>query len=114
LWNKAERSGCKLEKNALTTLLRPGNVMAFAVMALIYAVIFQLITSQPISEFGFGVPGLLKTYDKPIEAFGMGSISPEASFSLYAGLLVYSTQLMHCYFDSFIWKVRDKKVQVAL
>lgn len=114
LWNKTERSGGKLEENALTTLLKPGNITVFVIMALIYAVIFQLITSQPISEFGFGVPGLLKTYDKPIEAFGMGALSPEAGFSLYAGLLVYSTQLLHYYLDSFIWKVRDRKVQAAL
>jgi hypothetical protein len=44
----------------------------------------------------------------------MGALSVEAGYGLYAGLLIFSTQLLHYYFDSFIWKVRDKKVQASL
>ena len=95
-------------------MLHPGSVAMFIVLALMYAVVFQLIARQPLDEFGFGVVHITDAYQEPIKEFGMTAMSKAAGYSLFAGLLIYSTQLFHYYADSFIWKVRDKKVQAAL
>lgn len=112
LQHKSAREGQRSDLR--TRLLHPGNVSAFLVMALVYAVLFQLIARQPLDEFGFGVVNFTGAYDQPIPEFGMQVMTDEAGYHLYAGLIIYSTQLLHYYFDSFIWKVRDKKVQSAL
>jgi hypothetical protein len=98
----------------LRSLVQPRHFVAFALMCAFYALIFQLISRQPLAEFGFGAISFMSAYDTPIQEHGMQVLTQEASYELYAGLLIYSTQLLHYYVDSFIWKVRDRKVQAAL
>jgi len=98
----------------LQVLLQPRHVLAFVALSALYALFFQLIARQPLSEFGFGLNNFSEVYGTPIPEHGMQTMSEEASYHMYAGTIIYTTQLLHYYIDSFIWKVRDKKVQSAL
>lgn len=96
------------------SMFKPANISAFVILALGYTVAYKLIVQEPLSDFTFGAATFTRAYDQSIPAFGMGGLSPEQGYTLFATLVTYSVQLLHFYVDSFIWKVRDKQVQSAL
>jgi hypothetical protein len=110
--NREERTGT--ETRWLGGLLRPAHLTAFVIMAVAYTAAYKLIVQEPLSDFTFGAAAFTRTYDKSIPAFGMGGLSPEQGYTLFASLVTYAVQLVHFYVDSFIWKVRDKQTQKSL
>jgi hypothetical protein len=88
------------------------NVLNFATIGVAYALIFQLLLLRPLGEFGFGV-WTMQSPPEPIslaQTAGLGN----RSYELYAATIIGSTALVHYYFDSFIWKIRDEKTQQGL
>jgi hypothetical protein len=92
---------------------RPGNVAAFAGLCILYAVVFQLITRQPLDEFGFGIVNFVDG-SQGIPEHGVGRIDSRGGYDLFATGLISTAALTHYYFDSFIWKVRDRETQEGL
>lgn len=94
-------------------VVRPGNVVAFLVTCALYAFAYQAITLQPLSTFGFGLfdPGLDWSLIRPS---GDALQASEGTYALYAALVIHSVALVHYYFDSFIWRVSDARVQRSL
>ena len=95
-------------------LVRPRNIIAFLLMCFFYAVLYQLITAQPLEVFGFGAIEFMTDYAAPIPELGKAGYTQRQGYELFAALLIQSAALVHYYLDSFIWKVRDKKVQEGL
>lgn len=89
---------------------RSGNLAAFAVIFLVYAVIYQIIVGDPLAEFGFGLVNFGANY-AAIPEHGIASMDQAASFDYSASLVIYTLAMMHYYIDSFIWKVRDRTTQ---
>jgi hypothetical protein len=83
-------------------LVSRGYVVRFLAACLVYAVLFQLISGQPLEWFGFGLVNFTDQFgsNKPRHVYA------EAVFSVMA--------LTHFYFDSFIWKVREAQTQDGL
>jgi len=106
----------KFEKEENTTswiarLVRPGNVVAFVALGVLYAVIYQLLRGGNLDEFGFG---LFRFEYASIPALSLGPMSEQTAFELFASTLLFLPGLLHIYFDSFIWRVRETKVQGGL
>ncbi len=83
-------------------------------MCLAYSVFFQLLAGQPLYDFGIGIFNVSNVYDQAIPELGLKALTRSESFEIYAALLINLGGLLHYYTDSFIWKVRDKKVQADL
>ena len=75
---------------------RPGNIKAFLLMCVAYALVFHALTEGHVRDFGFGFIGF------------------NANFDLFSYSLLSSFALIHYYYDAFIWKVRKKEVQEGL
>ena len=68
---------------------------------------------EPLEVFGFGVFRISEV-DRTIESLKAVGMTDAMWQGLYAEILVAGFGMTHFYFDSFIWKVRDKKVQKGL
>ncbi|MEZ6137447.1 MAG: hypothetical protein R3C53_21375 [Pirellulaceae bacterium] len=101
-----------LERKHATSSTKPWmlpklNVWFFAIVGLAYSLAFQLLLLKPLSDFGFGLPLLPASPSTD-------AIAINRSYEIYAATLIASTALIHYYFDSFIWKIRDEKTQQGL
>jgi hypothetical protein len=85
------------------------NVWYFAAIGVLYSLIFQLLLLRPFGEYGFGLLTLSNPPD-PLAA----PVSWGRPYEIYATTVVSSTALVHYYFDSFIWKIRDETTQKGL
>ena len=68
---------------------------------------------QPLETFGFGVFEFNTVY-QAIPELGVGQFSERQMYELFATAMVDAVAMVHYYFDSFIWKVSDKRVQEGL
>ena len=89
------------------------RVWAFVALSLVYAALFQFILMEPLEVFGFGVLRISEV-SRTIESLKAIGMTDAMWQGLYAEILVAGFAMTHYYFDSFIWKVRDKKVQKGL
>ncbi len=89
------------------------RVWVFVGISLAYAALFQIILMEPLEVFGFGVFRVSEV-SRTIESLKAIGMTDAMWQGLYAEILVAGFGMTHFYFDSFIWKVRDKKVQKGL
>jgi hypothetical protein len=89
-----------------------GRLRWFVVGGFAYAAAFQLLINRPMDEFGFGVVNFAPY--PAIQQFNLPALDYAASYELWSQMVVYLAGVMHYYVDSFIWKVRDPRVQEAL
>jgi hypothetical protein len=92
-------------------LVRSGNQWIFLLACVLYAIAYQLLIGHPVSEFGFGFNPIASP---AISEHGLEAITPRGSYELYSIAIINTTALTHYYFDSFIWKVRDRRTQGGL
>jgi hypothetical protein len=89
-----------------------GHLRWFVLGGVAYAALFQLLINRPMDEFGFGVVNFAPY--PAIQQFNLPALDYAAGYELWSQTVVYLTGMMHYYVDSFIWKVRDPRVQEAL
>ena len=89
------------------------RVWIFVAISVIYAALFQIVLLEPLEIFGFGVLRISEV-DRTIESLKAIGMTDAMWQGVYAEILVAGFGMTHFYFDSFIWKVRDKKVQKGL
>ena len=94
-------------------MVRSKRVWIFIGISLIYAALFQIVLMEPLEVFGFGV-FRISEIDRTVESLKGIGMTDAMWQGLYAEILVAGFGMTHFYFDSFIWKVRDKKVQKGL
>lgn len=97
----------------LKKLAQPGNVFSFVVLGLLYAVLFAFLVGNELTDFGLG----LVNYDLPFDSLaelGIGHVVDMSGYQLFATMMINSVALVHYYYDSFIWKVRDTRLQAGL
>jgi len=95
-------------------LTQPRHLIYFLAACLFYAVLYQIITNQPMATFGFGLIDYADEYSDSIDALGKPGLSEVASYELFATLVIHCSALVHYYVDSFIWKVSDTRLQKGL
>ena len=49
-----------------------------------------------------------------IPELGLSAITHDIGYDLFAASVIQAAPMTHYYFDSFIWKVSDSKVQQGL
>ncbi len=111
---KVEQTGER--RGLLATLVRPGYGVVFVLFCLLYAMLFNLLSGRPFHYFGFGLPwlrNLTAGYDA-IPQLQMDRLNPQSGIEIVALALLSLPGLLHLYYDSFIWKVRDTKIQTGL
>jgi hypothetical protein len=101
------------EQSWVASIVRPGNVKAFVGVCLLYTVVIQLISRRPLEEFGFGVLSFTSRYGA-IPEHQIAGLSFDGGYELFALFVMNVPGLLHLYYDSFIWKVRDPKIQQGL
>ena len=79
------------------------------------AVVFQLLVGQPrpLLAMSFGVWEFNTVYEA-IPELGIGRFTQETMYALFVVAMIDVVALVHYYFDSFIWKVNDRRVQEGL
>jgi hypothetical protein len=102
------------QRGFVAMLSRPGNVLAFLVLLLSYAVVIQLLTRQPIDELGFGVISFMSVQYESIPAHGIPALSGRSGYELAILTVINTMGVLHVYYDSFIWKVRDGRISKGL
>lgn len=96
----------------LGQLLKSRRTATFVGMGLFYVLLYQLLLLRPLDELGFGVVNFMGVGPQPRP--GMNDPSRASAYDLFAITLIQALPVTHYYFDSFIWKVRDAKVQQGL
>lgn len=91
----------------------PGNVLAFVFFGLVYAVAFAFLVGNELTDFGLGLLKFNVPYDS-VRELGLGKLVDISDYQLFAAMMINGVALVHYYFDSFIWKVRDTRVQAGL
>ena len=89
------------------------SVLTFTLCSVIYAIVFQLAIQKPMNEFGFGLFNIADQYSA-IPEHGIEAMPGWLSLHLLGEALISAVAIIHYYFDSFIWKVRDEHVQEGL
>lgn len=88
------------------------QAVAFMGVGALYIVLYQLAVLQPLDELGFGVLHFMRIGAGPQLLASDGAHA--AGYELCAAALIQALPLTHYYFDSFIWKVSDVRVQQGL
>lgn len=103
------------ESGAWTTwLVAPRHVLAFLGICLLYSVLLQWLTAQPIETFAFGAIGFGADLYPAIPELGKPGYTTDRARELFAALVIQGVPLVHYFLDSFIWKMRDERVREAL
>jgi len=89
-----------------------GRLRWFLFGGVAYAAVFQLLINRPMDEFGFGVVNFAPY--PAITQLNLPALDYSTSYQLWSLTVVYLAGVLHYYVDSFIWKVRDPKVQEGL
>ncbi len=108
---KTEESG---SDRFLSFFVKPGNVFVFLLMCGAYAVCMQLIGQRPLDELTFGLVTSISSEYPAIPQASVGAMSPETGYAAIATVIVSVPGLLHLYYDSFIWKVRDRRIHGGL
>jgi hypothetical protein len=88
-----------------------GRTVAIIGMGAAYALIYQFLVLRPLDEFGFGVVNFMRVGAGPQR---IADITHAAGYDLFAATMVQALPITHYYFDSFIWKVSDPRLQQGL
>jgi hypothetical protein len=97
----------------MARVARPGNVALFVLLGLIYAVAFALLVGNELTDFGLGMLNFEVPYDS-LPELGLGRVVDLSHYQIFATTMINAIAIVHYYFDSFIWKVRDTKIQAGL
>ena len=77
-----------------------------------YVVGYQLLLLRPLDELGFGLVNFMGVGPQPRP--GMNDPAHAVAYDLFAMTLIQAIPVTHYFFDSFIWKVSDARVQQGL
>ena len=89
-----------------------GRLKWFIVGEGAYALLYQLMLNNPLDEFGFGVVNFAPY--QAIPQFDLPTLGFQGGYELFTLTMINVYGMTHYYVDSFIWKVRDKRVQRGL
>lgn len=89
-----------------------GHLTWFLLAGGVYALLFQFLLGSPLDEFGFGVVNFANY--QAIPTFDIPNLGFQGGFELFSLTVLNVYGMTHYYVDSFIWKVRDKRVQRGL
>jgi hypothetical protein len=110
-----------LSRNATQKLSRPGlwsrlagegRLKWFLLGGGAYALLYQVMLGNPLDEFGFGVVNFASY--QAIPQFNIPDLGFAGGYELFSLTMLNVYGMTHYYVDSFIWKVRDKKLQRGL
>jgi hypothetical protein len=110
---RRQTSGPAPEARFAAALVRPGYVWAFVLVGVFYSVAVQILTGGQLGVFLFGWAQYPTLYEA-IPALGLDAMSPGEGYAFVASALLNTLGMTHYYFDSFIWKVRDRRIQKGL
>lgn len=104
------------EETFIKRFLSFGHISAYLGLLLVYTLLYQVVRDRPFSEFNFGVDFLvfMQPYMQAIPEAGIDAMSEKNALSFVFFMFVETVALIHYYYDSFIWKVSNKKTQKGL
>ncbi len=94
-------------------LVRRGWLWMFLLSGVVYSGLVQLLTGGQLGAFLFGWARFPTLYEA-IPALGLGAMTAEEGYAFVTLALLNTLGMTHYYFDSFIWKVRDRRIHGGL
>lgn len=94
-------------------LVRPRNVVFLLLTTLAYMLVYQCLVGMPLETLGFGYVSLDWLYEFA-PALDVKQYSGGENYALFTAALINAVALTHYYFDSFIWKISDRRIQGGL
>ncbi|MCP4507165.1 MAG: hypothetical protein GY826_12355 [Fuerstiella sp.] len=85
----------------------------FVLMGLFYSVVLHLLSGGPVGGLIFGWGDFPNLYEA-IPSLNLPSMTPDEGYAVVTQALLETFGLTHYYFDSFIWKVSDRRIQKGL
>lgn len=79
----------------------------FLALGVVYALLFQLLSGADLADFSFGLVAKLQA-DRYLQ------FDAAKATGFYAAAAISAAAAIHYYFDSFIWKVSDRRTQEGL
>ncbi|MEZ6048157.1 MAG: hypothetical protein R3C11_21790 [Planctomycetaceae bacterium] len=106
----------EVEGTFIKRFLSFGHISAYVAMLLVYTLLYQIVRDKPYSEFNFGIDFLvfMQPYMRAIPEAGLDAMSEKTALSFVFFIIVETVATIHYYYDSFIWKVSNKKTQKGL
>ena len=98
----------------LSFVVRPGNAVVFVSFLMAYAVVIQMIGGRSFDELTFGLVTSMTNQYPAVSSIGVGAFTTGAGDATIGTIIVSIPGLLHLYYDSFIWKVREKKIHGGL
>ncbi|QDU79841.1 hypothetical protein Pla110_15600 [Polystyrenella longa] len=104
------------EETYIKRFLSAGHISAYLGLLLVYTLLYQIVRDKPFSEFNFGLNLMIfmEPYMQSIPEAGLGELSEKNALSFVFFMAVETVATIHYYYDSFIWKVSNKKTQKGL
>jgi len=90
-----------------------GWLWAFLLSGVLYSLLVQVLTGGQLGAFLFGWARFPTLYDS-IPALGLSAMTVEEGYAFVTLALLNTLGMTHYYFDSFIWKVRDRRIHGGL
>ncbi|MAR10984.1 MAG: hypothetical protein CL681_13645 [Blastopirellula sp.] len=100
-------------RRLMAEIARPGRAYVFILFGLLYALVFAFLVGNELTDFGLGLLNFNIPYDS-LPELGIKHVVSFSKYDLFALTMINAVALVHYYYDSFIWKVRDTKVQTGL
>jgi hypothetical protein len=94
-------------------LVRRGWLWMFLLSGVVYSGLVQLLTGGQLGAFLFGWARFPTLYEA-IPALGLGAMTADEGYAFVTLALLNTLGMTHYYFDSFIWKVRDRRIHGGL
>jgi len=110
LHRKAEQASS--QPGLWTRLAGKGRLRWFLLTGFVYAVFFQMLLHVPFDSFGFGVVNFASYQEIP--QFNLPELGRPGGYELWSLAMINVYGMTHYFIDSFIWKVRDVRVQGGL
>ena len=79
----------------------------------IYLISFHFLVGGSLEGLSFDLIDFSEVY-QAIPALKMEKLSPDEAYAMFAVALISAVSMTHYYFDSFIWKVSDRRTQSGL
>jgi hypothetical protein len=113
-WYLRRQTEARAELPSLAGLLvRRGWLWMFVLSGVLYSVGVQLLTGGQLGAFLFGWARFPTLYEA-IPGLGLSAMSAGEGYAFVTTALVNTLGMTHYYFDSFIWKVRDRRIHGGL
>ena len=108
-----EEAGPSRSREFVRSLVQPGHIIFFLLTCAIYLIAFHFLVGGSLESLSFDLIDFSEVY-QAIPALELEKLKSDEAYAMFAVALISTVSMTHYYFDSFIWKVSDRRTQTGL